>query len=70
MKRRHVNEFIKTKFANSGRIAGMGIDEDSYDDKYIYHDRRPQPKFDHSSPVEHGEVVVRKASEVYKQEDE
>ena len=29
-KRRHVNEFLKSGFANSGRVAGMGISHDNY----------------------------------------
>lgn len=31
--RRHVNESLKTNFANSGRIAGDGISHDRYDDE-------------------------------------
>jgi len=31
--RRHVNEFLKSGLANSGRAAGSGIVEDSYDDE-------------------------------------
>ena len=30
MRKRHANEFIRTGFANSGRIAGMGIAHDDY----------------------------------------
>jgi len=33
--RRHCNEFRKTGLANSGRIAGMGILYDKYDDESI-----------------------------------
>ncbi len=29
-RKRHVNEFLKSGFANKGRIAGMGIDEEDY----------------------------------------
>ena len=64
MSRRHVNEFKKTSFANRGRIAGMGIIEDRYDDEYTNPDYRPQPKFEHKKQPEHGEVVVMKDSEV------
>lgn len=30
MRKRHINEFLKSAFANSGRAAGMGIVEDQY----------------------------------------
>lgn len=30
---RHINEFAKTSFANSGRAAGMGMLYDRYDDE-------------------------------------
>ncbi len=33
MKKRHINEFMKTRFANYGRAAGMGILEDHYDEE-------------------------------------
>jgi hypothetical protein len=33
MKRRHINEFMKTRLANSGRAAGTGILEDRYDEE-------------------------------------
>lgn len=33
MKKRHIGEFAKTGFANSGRAAGMGILADNYDDE-------------------------------------
>ncbi len=29
-RKRHVNEFLKTKFTNRGRIAGTGMDEEDY----------------------------------------
>ena len=64
MKRRHVNEFNKTSFTNSGRIAGAGVSEDRYDDEYIEMKHHHQPKFEHIQQPEHGEVIIRKASEV------
>jgi hypothetical protein len=33
MKRRHINEFMKTQLANSGRAAGMGILYDDYSEE-------------------------------------
>ena len=33
MKRRHINEFMKTRLANSGRAAGMGILYDDYSEE-------------------------------------
>lgn len=33
MRRRHVNEFLKSNFANSGRVAGAGISYDRYDEE-------------------------------------
>ena len=33
MARRHVNEFLRTTFANSGRIAGTGILYDDYSEE-------------------------------------
>ena len=32
-RKRHINEFTKTGFANSGRAAGMGILHDRYDEE-------------------------------------
>lgn len=32
-RKRHINEFRKTSFANSGRAAGMGILYDRYDEE-------------------------------------
>lgn len=31
--RRHINEFMHTSFANSGRAAGHGMVEDRYDEE-------------------------------------
>lgn len=39
--RSHINERLHTEFANSGRVAGMGISYDRYDEESGY---RPQPK--------------------------
>ena len=33
MRRRHINEFMKTRFANSGRAAGIGILYDDYSEE-------------------------------------
>ncbi len=32
-RKRHINEFGRTSFANSGRVAGMGISEDRYNEE-------------------------------------
>lgn len=34
MKKRHINEFMHTSFADSGMVSGMGILYDRYDDEY------------------------------------
>lgn len=39
--KRHINEFLKTEFANSGRAAGAGVLYDRYDEESGY---RPHPK--------------------------
>ena len=39
-KRCHVNERLHTEFANSGRMAGIGISYDHYDEESGY---RPKP---------------------------
>jgi hypothetical protein len=39
--KRHINEFLKTEFANSGRAAGTGISYDKYDEESGY---KPQPR--------------------------
>lgn len=40
MPKTHINERLRTEFANTGRAAGMGIDYDKYDDEDGY---RPGP---------------------------
>ena len=67
MAKKHVNEFSKTTFANLGRVAGTGIVEDRYDEEYLNHNYRPQPKFEHSEKYQHGEVIVMKAVELFRQ---
>lgn len=37
--RAHANEHMRTSFANSGRIAGAGINYDRYDDESGYRPR-------------------------------
>ena len=67
MARRHVNEFLKTTMGNTGRIAGMGIVEDRYDDNGDYYNQYSgEPKFYQPKGGEDGEVIVMKASEVLK----
>ena len=48
-RKRHANEFMRTSFANSGRIAGMGISYDDYSDNFDIAmentDYFPDPKF-------------------------
>ena len=62
MSKRHINEFKKTVFANSGRAAGYGIMEDNYGDEdgpgRIW--QKPSP-FEHREKGENGEVIVYKA---------
>ncbi len=45
MRKRHINEFSKTSFANSGRAAGSGILYDNYDDNAVLdnHIRQGRP---------------------------
>lgn len=33
MSKRHINEFMRTSFSNSGRVAGAGISYDRYDEE-------------------------------------
>ena len=64
MKKRHINEFQKTVFANCGRAAGIGIFEDSYGDEdgLKTHHKKYSP-FEHIQKGEDGEVVVYKGSQ-------
>ncbi len=39
--KRHINEFLKTGLANSGRAAGAGVLYDRYDEESGY---RPHPR--------------------------
>ena len=41
MHKRHINEFMHTGFANTGRAAGAGITYDRYDDESGH---RPKPR--------------------------
>lgn len=45
MRKRHINEFRKTSFANNGRAAGMGMLYDRYDDNAVLdnHIRQGRP---------------------------
>ena len=48
MRKRHINEFLKTSFIVSGRAAGHGMVEDDYSDesspdRYIRRSCRPVP---------------------------
>jgi hypothetical protein len=69
MRKRHIAEFQKSELANSGRAAGMGINEDRYGDEdglgHAYNKRSP---FEHNRKgrnSENGEVViVKKESEI------
>ena len=36
-RKRHINEFLHTTLANSGRAAGAGISYDRYDEESGYH---------------------------------
>ena len=33
VRKRHINEFLKTGFANSGRAAGAGVSSDNYSEE-------------------------------------
>ncbi len=39
-RKRHVNEFMKTGFTDSGRVAGMGILEDDYSEESFPDERK------------------------------
>lgn len=57
-KRRHVNEFRHTNFADTGRIAGIGIVEDNYNHDSTLKSYNHQPKFEHKDHGENGDVVI------------
>ena len=58
----NANYLQKTSFANSGRIAGTGINEDYYgDNSEISNVRyRKEPKFTHEIQRKNGEVIIIK----------
>ena len=69
MNRGHTNERIHTNFANSGRIAGIGISYDRYDDEsgcpeYDYKRGRVKFPSDNLNPEErnslNGPVIIVK----------
>lgn len=63
MHKRHINEFIKTGYANSGRVAGMGINEDNYGDESmsdLYNRGHSVSPFEHNPKGENGEVIISK----------
>jgi len=41
MRKRHINERLKTEFVNNGRAAGIGITYDKYDEESGY---KPHPR--------------------------
>ena len=59
MSKRHINEFRRTAL-NSGRVAGIGIYEDRYDEESGPGgtNYQKQPAFDHHREPEHGEVTT------------
>ena len=40
MRKRHVNESLRTAFAGTGKLAGIGVDEKDYSEE-SYPDRNP-----------------------------
>ncbi|HPE08112.1 MAG TPA: hypothetical protein PLT28_00055 [Saprospiraceae bacterium] len=42
LRKRYINEMLHTEFADNGRIAGMGITYDHYDEESGY---KPSPKY-------------------------
>ena len=65
MRKRHINEMLKTSFANSGRAKGAGIVEDDYgDESWSGHAYQKQPKVEHKQRGEDGPCVVYRESEV------
>lgn len=63
MARRHANEFLRTSFADSGRIAGIGIIEDNYSHDAILKSYEHQPKFEHLESGEDGAVITTSLKE-------
>lgn len=66
MAKRKPSECTKTEFANSGRIAGIGITEGNYSED-SFPDSNPfrykQPSFIHEHQYPECEVVIYKANE-------
>ena len=58
MRKRHVNEYIHTSFADSGRIAGMGINEDNYGHDAAERKYHHKPGFIHEDVGNNGEVIT------------
>lgn len=66
MVKRHVHETLKTSFRDSGRCAGTGINEESYDEDSgpgakLCHYKKPQPRPTKLPPP--APVVMYKLSE-------
>lgn len=68
-RKRHINEYLKTTFANSGRVAGAGISYDRYDDEsgnpcFIRKDKYPRLPSDSLTRKEwealNGDVITYK----------
>jgi len=66
MPKRHINEFLRTGFRNSGRVAGHGMVEDDYSeesngDDMIRYSRGTS--FNHKMDIKNGPVTKYKLSE-------
>lgn len=65
MSKGHLIEYQHTGFANSGRVAGIGIVEDNYSHDAVLNTYHHKSSFLHDDPFEKfppGEVVTYKAN--------
>lgn len=69
-KGRHSNEFMRTSFANSGRIAGDGILSDDYSETSMggYYNQYPSPEISQYTKKEWEELTKEQPVKVYKLE--
>ncbi len=69
-KGRHSNEFMRTSFANSGRIAGSGMLHDNYDEESYrgvpHESYQPEPKLNKYTEEEWKELTEEKEVTTYK----
>lgn len=68
--KRHINEFLRTEFANSGRAAGAGISEDHYGDEDgnpDYEESDSYPRFPSDSLTDEERAALSGEVKIYKE---